>query len=408
LYHGVKETEVTKQAARRLNIEKQFIRPREGRAGKRDILETVESLGCVQIDTINVVERAHHVTLWTRLGLYEKQDLHDLAYKERRLFEYWAHAACYVPMSEYRYHIESMETRKGKMEENFTRRSKAPPETLTEVLDRVKREGPLAAKDFEHKRERKSKGWWDWKPAKVALETLFGAGILMVSHRENFQRHYDLAENVLPTGVDATPPSNDERARFFALMTVGALGVAKAPDLRKYFHPWSIALRLTSREWGDILERLADEGAINRLELEDESKPHYCLEEDADRLKGLETDPGFEGCRLLTNFDNLLWDRDRVKALFGFQPKLETYVPAPERIYGYYNLPILYGDRLVGRVVPKMDRKRSTLIIHSTWHEPWFEPDEEYEDSYAEALESFARLNGADEIEAEEESPRIG
>jgi len=404
----VKDTEVTKQAARRLNIEKQLIRPRQGRAEKRDILETAEALGCIQIDTINVVERAHHVTLWTRLGRYDKQDLHDLAYEERRLFEYWAHAACYVPMSEYRYHTASMETRKGNMEERFARRSKASPEILAEVLDRVRREGPLAAKDFEHKRERKSKGWWDWKPAKVALEALFGAGILMVSHRENFQRHYDITENVLPARVDATPPGVDERTMFFALKTVGALGVAKAPDLRKYYHPWSIALRLTSREWGTILERLAEEGAITKVDLEDEDKPHYCLEEDTDRLRGLRTNPGFEGCRLLTNFDNLLWDRDRVKALFGFQPKLETYVPAPQRTYGYYNLPILHGDRLVGRIVPKMDRKRSTLIVYSTWHEPWFEPDEEYENSYAETMESFAQLNGADEIEVEEESPRIG
>ena len=404
----MKETKVTKQAARRLNIENQLINPRKDRARKKDILEIAEALGCIQIDTISVVERAHHVTLWTRLGQYDKQDLHDLAYKDQRLFEYWAHAACFVPMNEYRYHTASMEARKEKMVENFARRSKAPTELLDEVLDRVKKEGPLAAKDFEHKRERKSKGWWDWKPAKVALETLFGAGTLMVSHRENFQRHYDLTENVLPPSIDATPPGGEERAKFFALKTVGALGVVKAPDLRKYYHPWNIALRLASREWEKILGRLADEGAIARIEMENEGKPHYCLEEDADRLRSLETDPGFEWCRLFTNFDNLLWDRERVKALFGFEPKLETYVPAPQRKYGYYNLPILYGDRLVGRVVPKMDRKRGVLIVRSTWHEPWFEPDEDFEDSYAEALESFALFNGADEIEAEEESPRIG
>ncbi|MGD2201349.1 MAG: crosslink repair DNA glycosylase YcaQ family protein [Candidatus Bathyarchaeota archaeon] len=400
--------EITKEALRRLSIEKQGLAKRSAQTDKNGIMKTVGRLGCVQIDSINVVERAHYLTLWSRLGAYEKNDLYDLAYRDRRLFEYWAHAACYIPLEDYRYFTPTMEVRKPQMARYVEKYSKSSPVILDEVLDRIEREGPLGARDFKRERERRSQGWWDWKPAKVALEALFGAGVLMISHRENFQRFYDLTENVLPGWVETETPSKGERVRFMALRTMGALGGVRAKDLRGYYLPWSLQMRMTSRQWQEVLEGLTGEGEIVECTVEGENQPYYCLSEDADLIPKLKESPRPYSCRLLTNFDNLLWDRERVKSIFEFKVKLETYKPKDQRKYGYYNLPILYKDRLVGRIVPKMDRKRATLIVHSIWHEPWFNADEEFIDAFDETLRGFARFNGAEIIEREEERPRIG
>lgn len=401
--------EISKETVSNLMIEKQgFIAPQK-LITKNDVYQMVDRLGCIQIDTINVVERSHHLTLWSRLGYYDKEFLRDLAYVDRRLFEHWAHASSYIPLTDYRYFLHSMEVRMRKIEDFIGKWAESDPEIIDLVLERIRKEGPLAAKDFEHRRERPSGGWWDWKPAKVALEALFGAGILLISHRENFQRYYDLAERVLPAWVDTTEPTEDERTRFFILRTMGCLGLVKASDIRWYYLPWSTAFRKTSRQLETGLNGLVEEGPAARFDVEGEKKIYYCLATDADRVAELEEgDFAFDEVRFLTNFDNLLWGRKRVKVLFGFEAKLETYIPAERRKYGYYNLPILHGDRLVGRIVPRMDRDRQTLVIQSVWHEPWFEPDEKFDNAFSETMESFAGFNGAEKIELLEEKPRIG
>jgi len=401
--------EIGKATVRRLTIEKQGFGSLPNRVTKEGVFATVDRLGCVQIDTINVVERAHYLTLWSRLGPYEKELLHEVVYGDRLLFEHWAHAASYIPFKDYRYFLRPMESRRENMEERFRKRAGGDPRLLELVLERVRREGPLASKDFEHKRRRPSKGWWDWKPAKVALETLFGAGVLLVSHRKNFQRYYDLAERVLPGWVDVSAPMDEDRVRFFALRTMDCLGLVEPQDIRGYYQNWCVNLGMTSRQLKAFLDDLTGRGEAVRFKVEGEKTPHYCLPEDCGRIEEVEAgDFGFSSVRLLTNFDNLLWLRDRVKADFGFKAKLETYIPRDKRKYGYYNMPILYGDRLVGRIVPKMDRGRGVLVINSVWHEPWFEPDEEFEDGFAETLDGFARFHGADDVEMRESQPRKG
>jgi len=400
---------ISKQTARRLMIEKQGFGPLPRNIEKKDIFETVDRLGCVQIDTINVVERAHHVTLWSRLGVYDKEMLHDLLYRDRLLFEHWAHANSIIPLKDYRYFIHPMQVRRANLVERFKRWRKGDPKILDRVLERIRVEGPLASKDFEWKKEKPSEGWWDWKPAKIALEVLFGAGVILVSCRKNFQRYYDLAERVLPDWVDISEPSDEERAHFFAIRTMGCLGLVKPSDPRSYYQNYLVKHGRNSRRLMALLDQLVEEGEAERHEIEGEKSPYTCLPEDARRMEELEAgDFNFEGVRFLTNFDNLLRLRDRVKTLFDFEAKLETYIPKPKRQYGYFNLPILYGDGLVGRIVPKMDRKRRALIINSVWHEPWFKPDEAFESNFTEALDSFAKFNDADNVEMMEDEPRKG
>ena len=404
--------EATKEIARRLTVEKQGLTSKPGTATKDDIYQVIDRLGCLQIDTINVVERAHHLTLWSRLSLHEKDLLNELAYDDRKLFEYWAHAACYVPMEDHRFFIRPMRMREGEMLERLERwggrAGGVSPYILDEVLGRVRAEGPLATKDFEQRRKGPSKGWWDWKPAKVALEVLYGAGLLMVSHRENFQRQYDIAERVLPPWVDTTEPTEEERIKFYITRTMASLGLVKPADVRGYYTPSYARYKAFSKQLPSLMEEMRGDGRAVRYEVDGERQPYYCLPKDASRLDDLASGLGHEGVHLLNPFDNALWDKKRVETLFGFTAKLEAYTPAAQRKYGYYYLAILYGDRLIGRIIPKMDRKNRKLIINSTWHETWFKPDEPFENSFSETLDSFSKFNGADEVEHKEEKPRIG
>jgi len=388
---------VTRETVRRLMLEKQGVGRYPAHVDKTDVYDTVDRLGCLQIDTINVVERAHFLTLWTRLGHYEKNHLDTLAYRDRLLFEHWAHSACYIPFKDYRYYIESMNVRREEMRARFAKRSKADPELLDRVLDRVREEGPLSSKDFEG--PKRKGGWWNWKPAKLALELLFGAGILLIDRRENFQKYYDLAENVLPAGVDTSEPGDDERVRFFASKTMSCLGLVKPQEVRKYYHPWSVKLGRTSRQLQKLLDRLVSEGEAVKHSVEGEKNPYYCLPGDSDRLEELDQDYGFDEARLFVYFDNMMWNRERIMELFGFECRLETYVPKDQRVYGYYHLPVLYRDRLVARVEPKMDRENNVMIIRGYWVEDGFEPTENYEEELSREIEMFARFHDAEDVE---------
>ena len=215
---------ISNETVRKLMIEKQGIGDKPGTPAKKHVYSIIENLGCLQIDTISVVERAHYLTLWSRLGKYDKDHLDSLAYRDRKLFEYWAHAACYVPTEHYQYYIESMEVRKKELITRLKKRTGKGKELIDHVIKRIKDEGPLASKDFSSEKKRKG-GWWNRKDEKIAMDYLYGAGILAIERRQNFQRYYDLTENVIPTWVDTEPPTEEDRAWFFIEKTMDCLGV---------------------------------------------------------------------------------------------------------------------------------------------------------------------------------------
>jgi uncharacterized protein YcaQ len=378
-------------------LEKQGIGKQSQNVNRAHIYTIVDNLGCLQIDTINVIERAHYLTLWTRLGLYDKEHLNTLVYKDRLLFEYYAHSACYIPFNDYRYYIRSMNLRKEEIKTNFIKWSKTNPDMLDKVLKRIQEEGPLSSKDFEG--PKLLGGWWNWKPAKIALELLFGAGVLLIERRENFQKYYDLAENVLPKGIDTVEPSENERARYFMLKTMSCLGLVKPTDFRLYYQPRSIKQNLTPRQFRRSLDELVSEDDVVKFNVEEEKEPYYCLPEDKDRLEVLNSDLEFDEVRLFVYFDNMMWNRERIKDLFGFICRLETYVSKDKRVYGYYHLPVLYGENLVARVEPKMDRKNNVLIIRGYWVEDGFTPTEHFENELSRSLDSFAEFHGTEVIE---------
>ena len=374
-------------------IEKQGITRFPESKGKKSVVDTISRLGCLQIDTISVIERAHYLTLWSRLGSYDKNHLDESAYKDKKLFEYWAHATCFIPYDDYRFYLHAMKVREDEIKTRFLKRTGKGVEVLDQVLARIKDEGPLCSKDFEG--PKRNGGWWNRKTEKVAMDYMYGAGILMVCDRVRFQRYYDLSENVLPSWVDVEPPSDDERIEFFIRKTLQCLGEIKPIDVRKYYHHHSVKLGQTTRQ---VEERLKVLDGIRGFNVEGDNNMHYGLDEDVERLETINGDFGFDDVKLLIYFDNLMWNRERVQHLFGFESKLEIYLPQDQRVYGYYHLPVLYGDQLVARIEPKMDRKEKKLIIRGYWTEPGFKETEEYKEKLDRTLKDFAAFHGAETI----------
>ncbi len=356
------------------------------------VYETVDQLGAVQIDTLQMVARAHYLTLWSRHGTYPLATIDELFATEKRLFEGWYHAACYLPIHEYRYQMP----RQRKVRENghswYARwiTDAKNREMVSAVVERIRAEGGLRVSDFEHPEQRRG-SWWDWKPAKVALEYAYAYGDLMIARREKFQRVYDLTERVLPAWVDTTEPDRDECNRFFVERGAKAIGVGLARNPGDY--TWMNVT--TSRP---IVKELLKSGVLVEITGETVTGPQSLIVH-RDNLPLLERaasgDLRAERTTFLNPWDNFWWAQDRDEALWGFQHLIELYVPEPKRLYGYYLMPILHKDRLVGRLDPKLERKTGTLVLKALSLEPGIEPDDLLVADVAVALRDFMKFHQA-------------
>ncbi len=375
---------ISPTTARRLAIDAQLLgRPRLPR-GVEGVAQTIEHLGRVQIDTISVVARAHHHMLWSRCPGYAEEMLDALQRDHRRIFEYWSgYVAAYLPMADYRYYLPSMRGFRDSAHMHQWQREHA--DLVAHVLGRIREEGPLGSADFVDPSGRKRGPWWDWKPAKQALEMLFRAGVVMISERRSFQRRYDLTERVLPTTVDTTEPTPQETARFVVRRALAHAGLASADQLG-----WSW---LGDRDAiASALSDLMDIGEVVSLRVTGRDETHYSLRDSLARVTGRR--PGRPRLHLLSPFDGLVANRWRARELFGFDYKLEAYTPAAQRRHGYFCLPILYRDRLVGRLDPKADRKQQTLRVHRVTFEPDAGDLDPVLPALAEALRTYAAFNG--------------
>lgn len=334
----------------------------------------IEHLGYVQIDTISVVERAHHHVFWCRNSNYRPSDLLELV-KKRKAFEYWSHAASYLPMSEYRYTLP--------MKKAFQKRESRDAKTMAAVLKRIQQEGPLQSKDFESLRE-KSTGWWDWKPAKKALERLFMEGQLEISRREGFQKVYDLPERVIPSTVDTSVPTENEYLRFLIHRTLRHHGLATAAEIA-YLRRVDVRDKITH----ELMSMLANR-EIQKIKIEDTPDTYFALTNTLDKT----LPPIKSQILILSPFDNLIIQRKKLKTFFNFDYQIECYVPAKKRIHGYFCLPIFYGTDAIGRVDCKADRKNKTLIINSIH----LENGKKLPNSFKEELNRYAEFNGCEQV----------
>jgi len=380
---------VSVEAAARLFLSRQHLdRPRTRTLNEEALTRFVADSGGLQLDSINVVERAHRLTLWSRFGPYDVGELDRLIYERRALVEYWAHAACLVAAADLAGWGRAMADYRSR-DTGWSVWLKENPRVIKRVEDEIRRRGPLSSSDFERPAAQgKSAGWWDWKPAHHALHSLWMSGRLAVHSRRHFRKSYDLAER---TRLPVAPVSRAEFPLWHLRKTLHALGAAADLDLSRYL----TFPRFAPAERKRALASLLKSGEAVELKVAGLPGRWYALAED---LPALEAPPACSGTTLLSPFDSLLWHRGRAKALFGFDYKIEVYVPAPKRVYGYYVLPILHDGRLIGRLDPKHHRAEKRLEARAVHFDA--PPSDAALAGTADALRSLARFLGAETVTA--------
>ncbi|WP_415914465.1 winged helix-turn-helix domain-containing protein [Paraburkholderia sp. J67] len=352
-------------AARSLHLAAQgLLTPPRRKATQDDVLAAIRRMAQLQIDTIHVVARSPYFVLFSRVGAYDTRWL-DAHLAQGRLFEYWSHEACFVPIEDYgllRHRMLDPSGMGWKYAADWHAKHRREIDAL---LERIRASGPVRSADFARAEGDKGSGWWDWKPEKRHLEVLFATGALMVAERRNFQRVYDVAERVLPDWNDARDlPSRADAERALLLRTCQALGVIRADWAADYY-------RLPRRPYTEALHALADAGDLIPVRVEG-WKPDAFVHRDHAPL----IDSAASGAlastvtTLLSPFDPVIWDRKRAMALFGFDYAIECYVPAHKRKYGYFVLPILNRGKLIGRADAKAHRAQQVFEVKSLHLEP--------------------------------------
>ena len=351
----------------------------EGEVTRRQLLQTVERLGVVQIDSVNVLSRTHYLPAFSRLGAYPRALLEEVAWGRRpALFEYWAHEASLLPLSAQpllRWRMADAHDGVG-VWKGVARFLRERRDLVDRALAEIRARGPLAASELELG-DGGNGGWWGWSEAKRALESLFWTGELTTATRRGtFERVYGLPETVLPRTVRNAPtPARDDAQRQLLRIAARALGVATERDLRDYF-------RMGVAETRERLAELVEAGDLRPVAVKGWRETAY-LDPAARRPRRI------AASALLSPFDNAIWFRERTERMFGIRVRLEIYTPAHKRTHGYYVLPFLEGDALTARVDLKADRKTATLRVQASHAEPSATPD-----TAARLAEELRRMAG--------------
>ncbi len=365
------------------------------RATKAELLKTIQGMGFVQVDTINVVGRAHDLTLFSRLESYRPTQLGILLEKDRSLFEGWTHDASIIPSVWYPQWKPRFRRDQPRIEAHPWWRNLLGEEATTicaQVLERVTTEGPLGSADFEHPEKRGP--WWGWKPQKAALDYLWRTGRLGVAGRVNFQKRYDLAERLFPEAHAEVEPEPEAHLEWACSSATERLLVFSVKELAAFWNSLDLS---EVRRW---CQRAAREGRILPALIEaldgSESQPGFVVADWETRLTHFAE--AISAIRLLSPFDPILRDRARAMRRFGFDYRFEAFVPEAKRVYGYYVLPLLEGEDFVGRIDLKLHRNRGCLEVRGLWWEFGIRPTKARMKKLHAALEGMAAFSGATEI----------
>ena len=380
---------LSSRQARRLAIAAQGLsRPRRPvTAGRRHLRQVLSHTGLLQIDSVNVLQRAHYLPAFSRIGGYDTALVDRMAYRDRELFEYWGHEASLIPVELH----PLLRWRMKRAEEKFetwgrmAQLAREQPGYVEHVLDLVRDAGPLTAGEIAAEEKRSKDNWgWNWSNEKLALEFLFWTGRVTTADRRNFERVYDVPERVIPAPVLARPTPTEEQAhRELLLRAAASCGVGTVGDLADYY-------RIRTPQARPRIAELVEDGRLEEVTVEGWRQPAYVLPDAAVPRRA-------DGRALLVPFDPLIWERDRTERLWGFRYRIEIYVPAVKRVHGYYVLPFLLGDALVARVDLKADRQRGALLVQAAYAEPTAPPDTPEE--LATELELLAEWLGLDTVE---------
>jgi uncharacterized protein len=368
---------------RRLAIAAQGYASRSRNATAAEVDAAVRRLSCVQLDSISTVERSHRIALGSRVGAYPREAVSRLL-AAGRLIEYWAHEACLLPAEDWPLHRRAMENGGRRW---YGEVDRTHPHLREHVLDEIRRRGPLGSRHFEGAARQGE--MWGWKPAKQMLELLWNHGDLVVAGRQGFQRLYDLPERILPEPILRAPtPPEPERLRALVLRAVRARGVLTGRGVVEH---WRLRGR-AAQGARDAVASLVEEGALDELRVEDGGQPVVVP-------AGTEFDlPVPSAPVLLSPFDNLLWDRPFARRILGFDHLIEVYKPAPQRRYGYYVLPLLWRDRVVGRADLKSDRSRRELVVRAFHREPGVRASSALDHAFDRALDRLRRVAGLETV----------
>ena len=366
-----------------------FGRPRPARVTKKHLLSTIQRLGLVQIDSVNVLVRAHYFPPFSRIGPYPTAWLDDLAYRKRLLFEYWGHAASLIPVAlfpSFRWRMERAKQGIGVYRGwvNFAREN-AP--LIQEVLERIRQHGPAGAGDVEkairEEQSARKAGWWEWSHSKTALEWLFWSGQVTTKTRRNFERVYDLTERVFPDLYNGDIQDRETAQRELVATASRALGVATENDLADYF-------RLKIQDARPRIRELIEAGELLEVKVEGWRQPAFLSSE-------LRIPRSLETAAFVSPFDPLLWERKRTERLFGFRYRIGIYTPAAQRQHGYYVLPFLFGQNFVARLDLKADRTNESLRVVGAFAEAQTEA-KNFVHAMAAELRSMADWLGLERI----------
>lgn len=395
------EVRISAQQARNLHLAVQgLLTPPRARATRARVLAAIARMRLLQIDTINVVARSPYLVLFSRLGAYEPSWLDDLLARGR-IFECWAHEACFAPMTDFALHRHPSPIRAGHWAHKHAAAARREHrDEIAGLIDHIRANGAVKSADFE--RAGKGGGWWNRSLEKHWLETAFAQGDLMIARREGFQRVYDVTERVLAKAalsMDAPRLGETELRREFVMGAARSLGIAQARWIADYFR--------TGRKHKDVdLQSFVDTGELIRVEVRGWDAPGYVHRDNLPLLRRAQRSAlRATHTALLSPFDPVVWDRERASALFGFDYRIECYLPAHKRQHGYFVLPILRRGRLIGRLDAKAHRGDGTFEIKSIRLEPDGEPDRAMIDEVAAAIRACAQWHATPRVDVRRSDP---
>ncbi|MCQ1529352.1 winged helix-turn-helix domain-containing protein [Lutispora saccharofermentans] len=383
---------LTNEQARRFMLLKHGLMGEYKFTGKQGILDYVDQAGCIQFDPIDVCGKNAELVLQSRVKGFTKQMLYELLYEDRKLIDYFDKNLAIMSLSDWKYFSRYREAYRS------SGRSHAEVNAVCEdIKEIIGEKGAVSSSDLDFKDTVKWY-WSDTKLSRAALESLYFRGELVVHHKIGTRKYYDLAENCIPVEILKEPdpyPDEFEHMKWRVLRRIAAIGLLWNKPSDAWLNIWE----LKADDRSEIFKQLLEENKIIEIGVENIKERLYCVEGDRGLLEKVLQNPKIkERCELLAPLDNMLWDRKLIKLLFGFEYKWEIYTPEPQRKYGYYVLPVLYGDRFVGRIEAVNDRKAKCLIVKNIWFEAGVRQTKKLIKQINICLEKFASFNDCEEI----------